>query len=95
MVPVMFGGIGYIPPAVVYNYLCWGIVGFIFQFYIRRRYFGWFKEYNYVTAAALDTGLILSTIVIFLHSAADAAKPAGLVREYHHHGDARCDEEGC
>lgn len=65
MIPVMFGGLGYIPPAGVYNYLCWGIVGFAFQYYIRRKYFGWFKQYNYVTAAALDTGLILSTIVIF------------------------------
>jgi OPT family oligopeptide transporter len=65
MIPVMFGGIGYIPPAGVYNYLCWGIVGFTFQYYIRRKYFGWFKQYNYVTAAALDTGLILSTIIIF------------------------------
>jgi OPT family small oligopeptide transporter len=65
MVPVMFGGVGYIPPSGAYNYLCWGLVGFIFQYYIRRHYFGWFKQYNYVTAAALDTGLILSTIIIF------------------------------
>lgn len=37
MIPVIFGGLGYIPPAGVYNYLCWGSVGFVFQYYIRRK----------------------------------------------------------
>jgi hypothetical protein len=37
MIPVMFGGLGYIPPAGVYNYLCWGSIGFVFQYYIRRK----------------------------------------------------------
>lgn len=26
---------------------------------------GWWLQYNYITSAALDTGLILSTIVVF------------------------------
>jgi OPT family small oligopeptide transporter len=64
-VPLMLGGTGYIPPATCYIYFCWGIVGFIFNFWIKRRWIGWWSQYNYVTSAALDTGLLISTIVIF------------------------------
>ncbi len=63
--PVIFGGSGQIPPASVYIYLCWGIVGVVFNFFIKRRYTGWWLQYNYITSAALDCGLILSTLVIF------------------------------
>lgn len=44
---------------------CWGIVGTIFNFFIKRRWTGWWLNYNYVTSAALDCGLIVSTLVIF------------------------------
>jgi OPT family oligopeptide transporter len=63
--PVIYGGSGLIPPASVYIYLCWGIVGIIFNFFIKRRYTGWWLQYNYITSAALDCGLIVSTLVIF------------------------------
>jgi hypothetical protein len=39
--------------------------GLIFNYFIRRRWSGWWHTYNYITAAGLDSGLILSTIVIF------------------------------
>ncbi|RDW63331.1 small oligopeptide transporter-2 [Coleophoma cylindrospora] len=65
MTPVIFGGIGAIPPATVYTYGCWAIVGFIFNKYIKTRWSGWWLEYNYITSAALDSGLLISTIVIF------------------------------
>jgi hypothetical protein len=39
--------------------------GLIFNYWIRRRWSGWWHTYNYITAAGLDSGLILSTIVIF------------------------------
>ncbi|KAF8452254.1 OPT oligopeptide transporter [Boletus edulis BED1] len=63
--PVIFSGTGLIPPASAVNYVTWGIVGFIFQFFIRRRYFSWWTKYNYVLSAALDTGLAFSIIIIF------------------------------
>ncbi|KAI9743160.1 MAG: hypothetical protein M1818_003455 [Claussenomyces sp. TS43310] len=63
--PLMLGGTGQIPPATVYIYLCWGIVGFIFNYHIKKRYRGWWNQYNYITSAALDTGLFISTILIF------------------------------
>ena len=63
--PVIFGGSGMLPPATVYIYLCWGSVGMFFNYFIKRRYTGWWLQYNYITSAALDCGLILSTIIIF------------------------------
>lgn len=63
--PVIFGGSGMLPPAGVYNFLCWGLVGTIFNYHIKRRYTGWWLQYNYVTSAALDCGLIICTLLIF------------------------------
>jgi OPT family small oligopeptide transporter len=63
--PLLLGGTGWIPPATVYIYLCWGVVGFIFNKFIKSRYLGWWKQYNYITSAALDTGLFISTLIIF------------------------------
>ncbi|KAG6373683.1 OPT oligopeptide transporter [Boletus reticuloceps] len=63
--PVIFSGTGLIPPASAVNYVTWGIVGFIFQYFIRRRHFSWWTKYNYVLSAALDTGLACSVILIF------------------------------
>ncbi|EGN97372.1 hypothetical protein SERLA73DRAFT_75065 [Serpula lacrymans var. lacrymans S7.3] len=63
--PVIFSGIGYIPPASALNYVPWAIVGFIFQFIIRRRHFSWWAKYNYVLSAAMDSGVAVSIILIF------------------------------
>lgn len=63
--PIIFGGAGLIPPATPLNYLSWGIVGFIFNRFIRNRWRGWWMHYNYVFSAGLDVGLALSTILIF------------------------------
>jgi len=63
--PVIFNGTGAIPPATAINYVPWAGVGFIFQYVIRRRHFSWWTKYNYVLAAALDSGLAVSILVIF------------------------------
>jgi OPT family oligopeptide transporter len=63
--PVIFGGSGSIPPATPLNYLSWGIVGFIFQFLIKKRHFKWWSRLNFLTSSGLDLGLALSTLVIF------------------------------
>ncbi|KAH7096465.1 OPT oligopeptide transporter [Auriculariales sp. MPI-PUGE-AT-0066] len=63
--PVLFSGTGYIPPASAVNYVPWTIVGFIFQYVIRRRHFAWWAKYNYVLSAALDAGVAVSVIIIF------------------------------
>ncbi|KZT04573.1 OPT oligopeptide transporter, partial [Laetiporus sulphureus 93-53] len=63
--PVIFSGTGNIPPATAVNYVPWAIVGFIFNYIIRRRHFSWWTKYNYVLSAGLDSGLAVSIIVIF------------------------------
>lgn len=63
--PIMLGAMAWLPPATPLSFSSWSIVGLIFNYVIRRRFSGWWSTYNYVTAAGLDAGLILSTIVIF------------------------------
>ncbi len=63
--PVIFGGNGLIPPATVYIYLCWGVIGMFFNGYLKRRFRGWWGKYNYITSAGLDTGLYICTLLIF------------------------------
>ncbi|KAF5338240.1 hypothetical protein D9758_012834 [Tetrapyrgos nigripes] len=63
--PVLFNGTKLLPPATTLNYIPWGIVGFTFQYLIRRRHFSWWTKYNYVLSAALDSGLAVSIIFIY------------------------------
>lgn len=65
MAPLIFGGAGAIPPATPLNYFSWGIVGFIFQYWIKKRHFGWWGRLNFLTSCGLDLGLALSTLFIF------------------------------
>lgn len=65
MAPLIFGGGQGIPPASPLNFMTWGIVGFIFQKYIRTRHFRWWSRLNYLTAVGLDTGLAISSLTIF------------------------------
>ena len=65
MAPLIFGGAGLIPPASPLNYLTWGMVGFVFQYWIRNRHFAWWGRLNFLTSAGLDLGLALATLVIF------------------------------
>ncbi|KAI5305772.1 Mitochondrial dicarboxylate transporter [Ascosphaera pollenicola] len=64
--PILFGGTGQVPPASPMNYLCWAAVGTVFNKYIRNAYRGWWMRYNYVLSGALDSGLAICTILIFL-----------------------------
>ncbi|KAG9002777.1 hypothetical protein FRB93_011379 [Tulasnella sp. JGI-2019a] len=63
--PIIFSGTMWIPPATGLNYVPWAIVGFIFQFFVRRRYFSWWTKYNYVLSAALDSGVAISIVFVF------------------------------
>jgi hypothetical protein len=65
-VPVILNGNANIPPATPTTYMSWFIVGAIFNKFIRGRWTGWWMRYNYITSAALDSGLILCTIVLVL-----------------------------
>lgn len=63
--PVIFNGTGYIPPASAVNYVPWAIVGFVFNYLVRRRHLSWWTKYNYVLSAALDSGVAVMAILIF------------------------------
>lgn len=63
--PVMLGAMGWLPPATPLSFFSWAYFGLIFNFWIMRKWHGWWHKYNYITAAGLDAGLILSTVVIF------------------------------
>ena len=63
--PVMLGAMNWLPPATPLSFSSWAIIGLIFNYFIKRRYHGWWQNYNYVTAAGLDAGLIIATIVVF------------------------------
>jgi hypothetical protein len=43
----------------------WTLVGFIFNYVIKRRWNAWWKKYNYVLSAALDSGVAICAIIIF------------------------------
>ncbi|EPS39632.1 hypothetical protein H072_6564 [Dactylellina haptotyla CBS 200.50] len=62
--PIIFTGLSL--PATPLNYFAWGIVGFVFNYHIRKRFFGWWANYNYLLSAGLDVGLALCTFIIFL-----------------------------
>ena len=63
--PLIFVGTYNVPPATGINYSSWALVNVIFNFWIFRRFFAWWTKYNYILAAALDTGTALSGIIIF------------------------------
>ncbi|TKY88219.1 hypothetical protein EX895_002929 [Sporisorium graminicola] len=63
--PVIFASVSFIPPASGINYSSWFAVGFVFQYLVRKYNFRWWSKYNFVLAAALDSGTIISTIIIF------------------------------
>jgi hypothetical protein len=47
------------------SFFAWVYFGLLFNHLLHARCPAWWRKYNYITAAGLDAGLILSTIVIF------------------------------
>ncbi|TWU72259.1 hypothetical protein ED733_001737 [Metarhizium rileyi] len=64
--PAIFSACGLVPPATLYYMLPWVVVGVIFNGWIRRRYFGWWSQYNYVLSGALDIGSRLCVVLVAL-----------------------------
>lgn len=63
--PIMLGAMSWLPPATPLSFSTWAIFGLIFNYWIKKRWNGWWRTYNYLTAAGLDAGLVISTAVIF------------------------------
>ena len=65
---LIFSGVGSIPPATPVNYVPWAIIGFIFQYVVRRKHFSYWAKYNYVLSAALDAGTAIGLILVYFWS---------------------------
>ncbi|KIO29033.1 hypothetical protein M407DRAFT_71063 [Tulasnella calospora MUT 4182] len=63
--PTFFYSYVGMPPATGINQASFFLVGFIFQYVLRRRRFQWWSRYNYVLAGALDIGTIFGLLLLF------------------------------
>jgi len=63
--PVVLSGISQIPPATGINYSSWFAIGYLFQYLIRKKNFGWWSKFNYVLSSALDSGTVIAVLIIF------------------------------
>ncbi|KAI0483494.1 OPT family small oligopeptide transporter [Xylaria cf. heliscus] len=63
--PILLGAMAWLPPATPLSFSTWAITGLVFNYGIRKRYHAWWRKYNYITAAGLDAGLIIATIIVF------------------------------
>jgi OPT family small oligopeptide transporter len=62
---VVFGSLSWIPPATGLNFSVWAIVCYIFNYEIKNRRKEWWRKYNMMLSAALDSGLAFGVVVIF------------------------------
>ncbi|KAL5114417.1 hypothetical protein ACEQ8H_007672 [Pleosporales sp. CAS-2024a] len=62
---VVFGSLSWIPPATGLNFSVWAIVCYIFNYEIKKRRKEWWRKYNMMLSAALDSGLAFGVVVIF------------------------------
>lgn len=53
------------------------VVGFVFQYVVRRRNFRWWAKFNYVTGAALDAGTGFGAIVVLFALLVSGSDPVG------------------
>ncbi|KAJ1914080.1 hypothetical protein H4219_004934 [Mycoemilia scoparia] len=60
----MLGPLPY-PPAPTVELPCWVAVGVFFNGYIKRYHNAWWRRFNYVLSAGLDSGIAIAAIVIF------------------------------
>ncbi|KAJ9478802.1 putative Oligopeptide transporter 1 (putative) [Pseudozyma hubeiensis] len=63
--PIIFVGMSLSPPATGINFTSAIVVGFFFQYWMRKHRVHWWSRYNFVLAGALDFGTVLSSIVIY------------------------------
>ncbi|KAK7179683.1 hypothetical protein DPSP01_011569 [Paraphaeosphaeria sporulosa] len=64
-VPLLLGGLNYLPPASGTNYGSWAAVGLVVGVYVKRRHPAWWKQHNFVLSAALDSSVAIAAVIIF------------------------------
>ncbi|KAF9274316.1 hypothetical protein BGZ68_000777 [Mortierella alpina] len=63
--PVLLAATSNMPPALPYFYTNGLFLGFVFMFLLRRYRYSWWSRYNYLTSAAMDSGVAICGLVIF------------------------------
>ncbi|KAL2121502.1 hypothetical protein VTJ04DRAFT_5529 [Mycothermus thermophilus] len=63
--PVLFGSLGWIPPATGLNFSVWALVCYLFNYLVKRRAPAWWAKYTMTMSAALDSGLAFGIVVVF------------------------------
>ncbi|KAB5523870.1 OPT oligopeptide transporter protein-domain-containing protein [Coniochaeta sp. 2T2.1] len=63
--PVLFGSLGWIPPATGLNFSIWAVVCFFFNYLVKNRATAWWAKYTMTMSAALDSGLAFGIVVVF------------------------------
>ncbi|KAL1756184.1 OPT oligopeptide transporter protein-domain-containing protein [Schizophyllum commune] len=64
-IPVFFAGVGAMPPATGSNFASWALVGFVFNYFIRKYRTGFWMRYNYIISAGLDAGVAVAMVIVF------------------------------
>jgi hypothetical protein len=63
--PVLFGSLGWIPPATGLNFSVWAVVCYVFNYLVKKRAPAWWAKYTMTMSAALDSGLAFGIVVVF------------------------------
>ncbi|XP_058068211.1 oligopeptide transporter 5-like, partial [Magnolia sinica] len=64
--PVILGATGNMPPGRAVNYITFFIVGIFFNFYVYRKFRGWWARHNYILSAGLDAGVALMGVLMYV-----------------------------
>ncbi|GLA62264.1 hypothetical protein AtubIFM55763_003577 [Aspergillus tubingensis] len=91
-IPLVFYGICDISPYNVTYAWCPMVVGFIFNYWIKRRWQAWWEKYAYVFTTAMSCGVAISAIIIFF---AVEYKEVDLNWWGNEVSYAGCDNDGC
>jgi hypothetical protein len=62
-VAVAINGVAAIPPATGINFSSFFAVAVVFQYWLRKNRFAWWSKFNYITSAALDSGMLMLPVL--------------------------------
>ncbi|KAM7269914.1 hypothetical protein ACFE04_029128 [Oxalis oulophora] len=63
--PIILSGTLAMPPGGAVNCICWITVGLFFNFFVYRRYKGWWAKHNYILSAGLDAGVAFMAVLCY------------------------------
>lgn len=64
--PVFFSCSAMMPPGTGINFTSWFLVGWFFQYFLRRHNFEFWSDYNYIISAGFDAGAAIMSFLVSL-----------------------------